>query len=321
MGIYSIYWTATPTNALNNLLSALGADGAYRLSPGARVRFQTDATSVDVEIVSDVYGTFPTLATIGVLVDGTVHATISATQAGMKYYTQSLPVGTKTVEFVIGLQSRPSATVLGTFIRRIIFAQPSITTLQSGPAGAKLLLYGDSIAVGADATDPATEGWGYLISEDWMGQVIQEAFGYRSLNDDASDSTARAAFVAKVAAASPSAVWLAIGTNDYGLNKWSAASFGTAYAALLDDLHTALPSATIYCQTPIVRSTETANGSGSTLGNYRTQISTAQSSRTGYAVLVDGTAILTTGDLDDGVHPTTAGHALYYAAVKAALGI
>lgn len=133
--------------------------------------------------------------------------------------------------------------------------------------------------------------------------------------------TSRAAFVAKVAAASPSKIWLAIGTNDYGLNKWSAASFGTAYAALLDDLHTALPSATIYCQTPIVRSTETANGSGSTLGNYRTQISTAQSTRTGYAVLVNGATILTTGDLDDGVHPTTAGHATYYAAVKTALGI
>jgi hypothetical protein len=75
----------------------------------------------------------------------------------------------------------------------------------------------------------------------------------------------------------------------------------------------------IYCQTPLVRSVESANGSGSTLGDYRTQIATAVSSRTAFATLVDGTAILTTADLDDGVHPTTAGHAAYAAYVGGVL--
>lgn len=327
MGIYGIYWTPEPSNTFDNLLSTQGSDGAYRLSPYARMRFTTDATSVDLDIVSDIYGTFTAYAHIGVIVNGAVHANIAATQAAMKRYTQSLPAGSaKTVELVWGLQSRPSATVLGTFIKMVAFPQNTNTSLASAPAGSKLLIYGDSIAVGANATNPDTEGWPYLISAQWSGQTIVEAFGYRSLYDDAVDSSARATFVAKVATASPARIWLAIGTNDYGLNKWSAASFGTAYAALLDDLHTALPSATIYCQTPILRvspAAETANASGSTLGNYRTQISTAQAARASYCVLVDGSAILSAGASydSDGIHPSTAGHATYYAAVKAALGI
>jgi phospholipase/lecithinase/hemolysin len=71
----------------------------------------------------------------------------------------------------------------------------------------------------------------------------------------------------------------------------------------------------------LLRTTETANGSGSTLGNYRTQIATAVSTRTGFATLVDGTAIMTTASLVDGVHPTTAGHLLYANYVKSILGI
>lgn len=327
MGIYGIYWIAEPAAAFDNLLTTQGADTAYRLSPYSRMRFVTDATSADLDIVSDIQGTYPTFAKIGVLVDGAVHATITASQAAMKRYTQSLPAGSgKIVEFITGLQSRPSSTILGTYIRMIAFPQNTNTAIQAGPGGAKLLIYGDSIAVGADATNPATEGWPYLISTNWPGQTIVEAFGYRSLNDDAVDSTARAAFVAKVAAAAPAAIWLAIGTNDYGLNTWSAASFGTAYAALLDDLHTALPSALIYCQTPLTRfspASEAANGSGSTLGAYRTQITTAQAARTGYCTLVDGTAMITSSaEMDtDGIHPLTTGHATAHAYVKGVLGL
>lgn len=327
MGKYNIFWIADPITAFDNLLTEQGADGAYRLSPNARLRFQTDATTVDLDIVSDIFGNYPTFAKIGVLVNGAVHATITASAAAMTRYTQSLPAGSgKVVEFITGLQSRPIAAILGTFIRMATFPQNTNTALQAGPAGDKLLIYGDSIPVGANATDPATEGWPALLSDDWIGQTIVEAFGFRALRDDAVDTAARSAFVSKIASQSPATIWLAIGTNDYGLNKWSAASFGTAYAALLDDLHTALPSATIYCQTPILRvapAVETANGSGSTLGNYRTQIGTAVATRGPWAILVDGTLILSAGpNYDaDGIHPTTAGHATYYASAKATLGL
>ena len=327
MGIYNIYWLASPATAFDNLLTTQGADTAYRLSPYSRARFVTDATTVELDIVSDVFGSYPTFAKIGVLVNGAVHATITATQAAMKRYTQSLPAGSgKVVEFVTGLQSRPSSTILGTYIRMIAFPHNTNTALQSAPAGPTLLIYGDSLAVGANATSPATEGWPYLLSTQWAGQTIVEAYGFRTLFDDAADSTARGAFVAKVAAAAPTAIWLAIGTNDYGLNKWSAASFGAAYAALLDDLHTALPSAQIYCQTPLTRfapASEAANGSGSTLANYRSQIATAQAARASYCTLVDGTAIITdSAQMDtDGIHPLTTGHATYAAYAQGVLGL
>ncbi len=114
------------------------------------------------------------------------------------------------------------------------------------------------------------------------------------------------------------AYWLAIGTNDYGLDMWSASSFGAAYGGLLDGLHAGMPSSLIYCQTPIVRSTETANGFGNTTTDYRTAIATACATRP-WAKLIDGTQIVTTAALSDGVHPTTAGQATYAAFVLAQL--
>lgn len=116
--------------------------------------------------------------------------------------------------------------------------------------------------------------------------------------------------VAFIVAANPKYIWLAIGTNDYGLNAQSAAAFGAKYAQLLDALHSALPNIPIYAQTPLVRSNESANNFGNTTGDYRTAIGTAVSGR-GWATLVDGTTILTTNDLADGVHPHLAGHLKY----------
>lgn len=58
---------------------------------------------------------------------------------------------------------------------------------------------------------------------------------------------------------------------------------------------------------------------GSTLPDYRTQIATAQNTRSEYCTLVDGTAI--SPELADGVHPTTAGQATYADYIKTVLGL
>ena len=113
---------------------------------------------------------------------------------------------------------------------------------------------------------------------------------------------------------------ITIGTNDYGLNKWNATDFGIAYAATLDALHSALPSAKIICQTPLVHISEVANGTGSTLGDHRTQIATVCNARS-WTTLVDGTQILTTSDLTGDVHPSTSGHAKYALAINNILTI
>jgi lysophospholipase L1-like esterase len=282
--------------------------------------FETEATVIEVASYNNLFGTYPTYTKLGVLVDGVYSQSLTPGAAGSAYNRAYLPAGTKTVSIVNGTQSKPSGTVLGVFATQVSgnssLRQTNLTPLN------RVLVYGDSIAVGDAASPMHSTAWAMMVrAAHYPNSLALEAWGYRSLHDDCVDATARTAFVAKVAAYSPETIWLAIGTNDYGLNKWAAAAFGTAFAALLDDLHTALPDAAIYAQTPILRTTETANASGSTLGDYRTQIATAQSTRSAYCTLVDGTAFMTTASLADGVHPTTAGHALYADAVKTALGI
>lgn len=321
MGIgLNLTYTSTPTQFTNT--GAVSDQGTHLLtSTFASVDYTTSASVMQVETYNNIYGTYPAYTEIGVFVDGAYYSKATPGVAGAKTLSIPLPKGNKTVSLVNGLQSKPSTTLLGTFIKTVSANAP-ITQTNLGLTGG-MVVYGDSIASGADATGAVTQNaWALSVRSAYPSRkVAMESYGFRALHDDASDATKRAAFVAKLAAYSPAKIWLTIGTNDYGLNKWSAASFGAAYAALLDDLAAAIPGVTIYCQTPILRTTETANGSGSTLGDYRTQIANAQSSRSSFCTLVDGTTFMTTGSLSDGVHPTAAGHALYATAVKTVLGI
>jgi lysophospholipase L1-like esterase len=217
--------------------------------------------------------------------------------------------------------------VLGTFMRKVYIPGQATIAPPSEPAN-RIIVYGDSIAVGANATVPTSQGWTNIVRATYAatGGLAVEGWGYRALKDDAVDATARAAFVARLLSAYPGAdtIWLAIGTNDYGIaGKWNAADFGTAYAALLVALNAAFPAANIYAQTPIERTVETANAYGDTLGAYRTAIGTAAGGKA-YVTLVDGTAAAypqAPGDLADGVHPTDAGHIMYADAVEAELGL
>lgn len=295
--------------------------GYTRTNPFSRAKYQTTAQYVSVTGHSTVSSTFNTFDQIGVYVNGVYYSHIDPSADGSFASLVSLSTGLKTIEFVAGLQSSPDqATIIGSWF---VSAKGSAAmTAVSDTASNRLVIYGDSIAVGGNAAVPVRDGWPVLLrTERGSDSTVVEAYGYRSLNLDASDSTKRAAFVAKIQALNPTILWVAIGTNDYGLSKWTAASFGAAYAATLDDLHSALPALVIYCQTPLLRTSEAANSYASTLGDYRAQISTAVSARASYCTLVDGTAILTTGQLADGVHPTTAGHAAYAAYVAGVLGV
>lgn len=280
--------------------------------------WDTSATSVDVTYVSTIQPTYGGFARISVDVDGAFHSSNICTAASGTL-TISLPAGAKRVQLSNGPQSFSNGAVIGTWVTGATFnaAATPIAPVKSG-----VVVYGDSITIGQDASPVDQNAWGMLVRRAKTDhQFSFEAWGTRSFFDDANNELLQDNFVALLKDFNPSVVWLAIGTNDYGLNKWAASAFGTAYAAVLDKLHAAMPSVVIYAQTPLLRTTETANGSGSTLGNYRTQIATAVSTRTGFATLVDGTAIMTTASLVDGVHPTTAGHLLYANYVKSILGI
>lgn len=274
----------------------------------------TSATDFIVGISSPVYDYYPDYAAIGVYVNGSFNQQIDATISSMNEYYVSLPAGSKTVSFVHGLQTSNSG-IKGSFVTSIR-ANQSMAQI-GGQVSDCLLFYGDSITAGSDAS-PITQNAYALIVRYYIDLFLDstpplavEAWGGRSLYDDCVDGTARAAFVAKIAAYNPTKFCMCIGTNDYGLNLWTAANFETAYAALLDDLHTALPDLQVYCVSPILRSVETANGLGSTLGDYRTAISTAVSTRTAFCEFVDGTTLVAIEDIPDGVHPDNAGHLFY----------
>lgn len=293
----------------------------FLTSTFATTEFQTEATSLTVTSYSTSYSTLPGFSAIGVYVNGVYNQTIAHTVSGSQSNTITLPAGNKLVTLVNGLQSRPNVAALpiGTWVTQVTSPVPITQMLL--PRN-RTLVYGDSISVG-DASSPLMQkAWALqLRAAAYPSSVAVEGWGYRSLHEDANTAVLRKSFVKKLSQYDPDRIWLAIGTNDYGLAKWSAADFGAAYGAMLDDIHALMPSVRVYCQTPIVRSSEVANSFGNTLGDYRTQIATAVGTRTAYATLVDGTAFMTTASLSDGVHPNTAGHTLYADAVKAALGL
>jgi len=293
----------------------------YRLtSPFASLDVQTEATSINVSVYNNLYASYPTFVQIGVYINGVYNQTITPTASGATTHNINLPAGNKLVSFVNGLQSTAGgASVLGTFVTKI--SSESTLSQVSIPPVMRFLAYGDSIAVGGNALDPTRYGWVMQVRQAaFPNSVALEGWGYRALYDDANTPELLKAFVKRLTNYGPATIWLAIGTNDYGLNKWSAASFGSVYANLLDLIHTYMPLVKIYCQTPLIRGSEAANSFGDTPGAYRAQISDAFSTRGAFCALIDGTAILTTGDLADGVHPSTAGHTKYAESVITTLG-
>ena len=286
----------------------------------SHVDITTSATDFFVAISSPVYDYYPQYASIGVYTNGYDHSQIEATQSPMQEYYLSLGPGVKNIRLVNGLQTN-NGGVWGTFVTSVRANAPMTQT--QGLTADRIVAYGDSITVGSDASPITQKAWAaqiqYALDLLYSRSFALEAWGGRALHDDCVDASARTAFVAKIQAYNPSEFWMAIGTNDYGLNLWTAANFGTAYAATLDALHAAMPDLHIYCQTPILRAVETANGLGSTLGDYRTAIATAVSTRTAFCELADGTVFVDIGDIPDGVHPNTAGHDSYAAAVGAIL--
>lgn len=262
------------------------------------------------------------LAKLGYRINGGAWSNLGPSAVGAFQGVITMPSGTNTLEIINGSQSKSGSTVIGTWVESAYPSDGSVFTADTNPSNEanQIILYGDSITAGGNSTNRPYEGYGVVLRGLVSNPVTHEAWGQRTLNDDCSTAGAIDTFVAKIAAVTPTIVWLGIGTNDYGLAAQTAASFEAQYDALLADLVVALPSAKIYCATPIHRTVETANGLGDTLGDYRTAISNAVTTIADADVtFVDTSAWLVDGDLDDGVHPTTAGHVIMAAQIDSVL--
>lgn len=289
--------------------------------------FRTTATQFRVDFYSSVKTPFwaePGWWSAAVWVDGVYNSTVSCAfdsryQSGL---ITGLPAGLKTIELMNGLQSKPAATVIGSWVQKIVVTGEATQVAPREPTN-RIVIYGDSIAVGDYTSFPGGQAWPVLVRQAYAatGGVAVEAWGYRALYDDAATPELRTAFVSSLLTAYPAMdkFWMAIGTNDAGLSRCTAATFGTIYAATVDLIHSQSPDTIIYCQTPLNR------GDGVNLTDYRTQIGTLVSTREPWCVLVDGTAAAFpqpgTADFYENVHPNIAGNVKYANAVKTILGI
>jgi len=310
----STFAVSSPTNLFDNNY-VTDQTNYLQCSVFARWVFTTTAARMFIKTWNTIYSAFPAWTEITIIINGTYYAKLEPDALnGATFSDVVLPAGSKIVELVVGTQSKPAASVIGTFINSVYFSG-GVTTMQT-PTAPNYVVYGDSITAGGNADIPASESWVAVLRNSYGYRLAVEAWGYRSLFSDAPDAAGRTALSTQLAGYAPTVgVWLAIGLNDYHLETQSAADFGTAYADLLDKLHTDLPTATIYCQLPITKTSEVANTFGDTLDDYRAAITTAQLSRVAYAVLVPEWTVT----LADGIHPTIAGHATFAENVNAIL--
>ena len=297
-------------SALNDINNELNVRYP-KTSEFARYVINTNTTKLALEITSNLAAVYDSGAYISIRVNGVNYTDIYvSSRNNILIYNITLPEGDKYVEITNGMQSLQGLTppLQGTWVRSIYFPSNSYVTENRTITLPKLVIYGDSIA--GVPTTPPFHAWTVLLRNNSKFDVTTYAYGWRSLQNDYAN-VGVSNIVNNISKISPDYVYLAIGTNDYGLNGQNSTNFGIEYGELIDALHVALPNTVIFTQTPINRSTETANSFGNTLQDYRDQIITLSSSRSN-TLLVDGTQILDTSDLSDGVHPSLEGNEKYY---------
>lgn len=175
-----------------------------------------------------------------------------------------------------------------------------------------VIVYGDSVAEGYNATDRPNLGWAGLLRPMGYATVLDTASGRRLVTDLTSTAAVQAR-VRKWLRWQPTDIWLAIGSND-SFGGESLETFSTRYAQLLDELEARAPQVNVYAQSPIRRAGET------TLQSFRDAIAAICNSRL-RVTYVDGYPIINPNtDVDDGTHPTNAGHQIYASNVASILG-
>lgn len=287
--------------------------------------YDTAATSVDITYYAQ--GAVSGYVNLALYIDGVFQNEIVPSAYGaFTTTTVALPAGSKRVCIVNSAMSGNLGSVysVGTVVSNVVFNAPA--TPYEYPTTGRVLIYGDSVSTGGHATPLTqnayvmrlrgmtttdislygTSGRGFKIDYDWPGTV-----------------GGRLGFVDIIRGYNPAVLWMAMGVNDYGQAAWSAASFGTAYAATLDALHAALPSLQIYAQSPLNPAYgATPNAQGSTLQDYCDAVQAACVGRA-WCTFVAGSSIITSPgtELTDGVHPNNAGNLTYANYIKSALSL
>lgn len=281
----------------------------------SRILLYTSATSLDIEAVPITSNYSSGYITI--YVNNVYNQTVqySGTIGVRAIVTVTLPAGTNKL-----IEIEENAYVTG--IKGIFTG-----TWRNSPI-ARTVAYGDSISCRGFVANSSAFGFTDLLRHDGFTSWTFYGSSGRRLNDDylldnSMMATAQA-LVTRCDGSLLNTVFITIGTNDYAGTSgtiWSAANFGSAYAALLSAIHTLNSNIKIVCMSPVIRSPETANTFGDNLDAYRTQISNAVSARSSYCTYINGTSVLSIGNLAvDGLHPNNTGHQEMHDNLRTSLG-
>ena len=275
--------------------------------PDARVRFSTDATTIDIGVrftKLTTHGAFN--STTEILVDGVSNSTFNAANDTANNDPPSTVVktltfgsaATRTIELLwpsgdsmdfLSVRTNPGATVSAATPR---------------PA-AKICVLGDSITQGLALTKPSMN-WTYKLGALKNRQIVNLGFGGRTAV--ASDGSA-------VAGTGCGSVFYMIGTNDF-IGQVPIATFRSNVQQALQNIRAALPAAKIYASGPLYITASFAIPASS----YRSAVSAAVAA-TGDAntTYVDGLALMTNNSnrMSDGTHPNDTGTTEIAAALAA----
>lgn len=301
----------------------------YHTTPLARLPLRVTAgtTALVVNVLADWVGQTGTPDYgVGVYIDGVYSTELVTVANGVTQFTVNLDGAAHNID----LANSYVQFIYGAFVYSYSATGGTATVRGVTLPSTKWVIYGDSIATGAYATILPKECWAARLQNLLpLGAVSLEAFGGRGLfTDQGTDPTqlgfgglgSQANLVTRfqrhLAGATTKNVIMMIGVNDalYNGGLWSAAGYGAALGSLLDAIRVADPTIHVYLFSPIITGEEAAvNNFGNVVPDYRTQCSTAASSRTGFVTFTDGTTLMTIGGLSTGagdgvVHPGTLGH-------------
>jgi len=177
-------------------------------------------------------------------------------------------------------------------------------TASAAPAGPRWVCYGDSIAEGWVATEPA-RAWPIVAARCHGLDVVNLGYAGAARGEIVSAGHV-ASLVAEV-------ISLSHGTNCWSRTPHSVDQITADYHGFLDVIRAGHPVTPIVAISPVVRpdAEDTPNVLGATLDDIRLAIEevvTARQDDDPHLVLVEGRPILDASDLADGVHPGDQGH-------------
>lgn len=288
----------------------------------AELRFTTNAQKMIVTGTTNASSHRFQLWIDGVQTSGADYSVLQFSGTGSQTFTTYFFSAPGTVK-EIRIQGYSAAYSSGTLSRSRIqtvelqdyYNTPTYTLIP--PERPELLIYGDSITVGASAAAPASNAIAVKLRRLYGRKVAEDGWSGRALSQDGFTAGERTTLAGILTRQQPYRIWMQVATNDYGaVAAWNATDFGVAYADLIDKIHAIDPTIMIWCQSPTQRISpfnESANAFGNTTQDYRNVIASVAAARPTYCTYVNGAGGRIVADMhwSDGLHASAHGQQNY----------